>query len=293
MKTLNLFSFFFCFVIYYNNAQSDFLGLVSIDHGIAHYSYYDSDKRAPKLIKVDAQGGVIETYLKLDDGCIENYRFTWKFNKNVSKLVLGEEVLGTISGQRMSGSCYNNTAYITISGSNNGSTLLGNTRPAYGSLSAYASRAHAINRNNNNQSNPLSIEIKRSSVPDEGYFTIRIASTTDASNKDVFDYEIRYNYKKNFTQTNENRTVNCFGLYDFGVTIGMLEYGSLKNDKPSFLVGIIDNSIALAKGVGCIDTSYLESLKSRLSVASSSKLFYAEISSYRQRLPAEILSNCN
>ncbi|UJH68415.1 hypothetical protein [Allomuricauda sp. SCSIO 65647] len=272
-------------------AQSDNLRLASIDKGLAYYSYYETKKREPISVQADSRGGRVETYLKLNDGCTESYAFSWSFDSDISTLKVGQTVNATISANRTSGNCYNNSAKVTIGGTSTGSALLRDKKSGFSGIEIGGTNyAYALGGSHLPRSSRFSIKIGLSSISDEAFFTVRIATTTDASNDDVYDYEIRYMYKKG---AGPNSTAaSCSGLYGLGVNIGMLEYGSLKNDSPSFLIGFIDQSISIINQVGCLNTDYLKDLRSRMARATSSSIFNQEISNYRQRIAREIPEEC-
>lgn len=276
------------FLVNLGFAQTDFLGLTNIEHGPSGSSDNTNSMRPPSSFNATPNGGSIETYLVKNDGCRENYRFEWTFDRDISQLDLTQDVTGILVATKMSGDCSGNAAYFSVSGSNNGSAMIGKKKKAYSSLAISGKYAYASGYDH--LSNTSTMVIKKGRyVPEEAYFTFKIVTITNASSDDEYSYEIRYEYEKNASTAADG--FNCQGLYDLGVNIGMMEYGAHNNDEPAFVAEFIDNAISNISGIGCISPAYLKDLKIRLLKNTDSFTFYREISNYRQNIQSEI-SKC-
>ena len=84
-----------------------------------------------------------------------------------------------------------------------------------------------------------------------------------------------------------------YAVWELGVQMGVIEYGSYVDAVPSSLIQYFDKAIEMALASGCIPTDGLTQLKSRMQSASSSNSLYSEIQTYRGQLGGIIANSCS
>ena len=300
MKNLLFLFILFLAALISVKAQNALINLTSIEHGHGNFSYYDTDLRPPISVQANQFGGNVETNLKLNNGCTEVYSFTWTFDRDISKIKVGQIVHGNLNASRIKGNCPNNTANITVSGSNNGSTLKSNPLKGHGGIVVYGNRAVAAGYDHEPRTSKFSIEVTNSR-PNNTFFTVRIASTTDASNHDVFDYELRYNYSESISdferspdssvgsKTSSSSKSNCYALLGLGKLVNGLVIGAYEGYGAEWMIKTIDYALVHVKSTNCISPQYLTELRKRMVNSSNTNAFMNEISAYSRALEDEIL----
>lgn len=254
----------------------------------------------PTRLEAGIRGGVIQLRMPDSAGtCFGDYEFRWEFQDDIRRIEPGKEYRLRMTGRRVGGQCDRNTNTAWMSSSNMGSRLakargLQNTA---NNLQLTKSSANVVAWPvATNNSVDAVIKTTSSRIDDRTQFKFQFdfSSHPYSSVSKSCKFEVAYLYKKNHTATSTTQT-NCQNLYGLGFNIGILEYGSLQDAKPSFLVKFVDEAILHAKASGCIpaeELGYLSGLKTRLTQATTSRQFAEEISAFRQKVARIIEPGC-
>lgn len=254
-------------------------------------------------IEANKSGGVFEIRVpSTSNSCYADYQFQWKFLDDISTLVKGKKYRYEMTGRRTGGTCDKNTNIGRVLSSNSYSPLA-STLGIKGQGSSIITTSSSSTREIVAQPTPgyLNqithsfgvIEFKNGSGVTQSFFGFGFEFSTYPYSSGVSkkaDFQVLYVYSKT-KETASSGPINCGGLYGAGFNIGIMEYASLKDEKSFFLLSFIENAILGAKGSNCVsssDIAYLEDLKKRVAATERSKIFNAEISSFRQSLAVKV-----
>ncbi|UJH68419.1 hypothetical protein [Allomuricauda sp. SCSIO 65647] len=87
--------------------------------------------------------------------------------------------------------------------------------------------------------------------------------------------------------------INCHTLLGLGKLVNSLELGAYEGYPWDWMDKTIDYALNHIKASSCLSDTYLRDLKSRMYRASDTRIFYAEIQTYSQKLESEVASSCS
>lgn len=273
----------------------NFYGFHSISHGHAKIGLSKQITYPPDDYYADTKGGYIEIFVAKGQ-CSDKYRFSWEFDQDIAKMEPGFVYKATVTGERIEGTCKQNEAWAQLLGSNDNCRLCTDNALAGPSVSIAVkakgdSRTYAVPEDYNRESN-YEISVSRVAEEDVRIF-LSFSCTTNPSPRSNFDYQVVYNYKKNYQPATGSVGFDCQMLYGIGTNMAFLEKAAESDADYDALSEFLNEAINHVRASNCLDADYLKHLKKRMQeTPENSKAYYEEIKAYREQLPELIPRDC-
>lgn len=235
-------------------------------------------------VKADSRGGSIAFNRTYGSGCVGSYNIKWTFSKDLSTLRDGDEFTVTLACVSCNTPCGYKWNIASVTGANNitsvpgfpsfqyngNITLISTTAEAFGVHDWYPGHlSHSFN---------FKYSIKKD-VPQTAFvFTFA-------------EHHVYYVYQKGGTLSSQ--AINCHTLLGLGKLVASLEFGANAGYGWDWMDRTIGFALEHIKASNCLSSTYLTGLKSRMSHASNTKLFYSEIQAYSTSLETEVATSCS
>ena len=234
--------------------------------------------RPDVIVKATSAGGTMQFNRDYREGCVGNYFIEWKFSKDISKLAKGEKFSVTLNCLNCTSPCGYNWTSATVGGANNITRAIGKYKFVYNSnikVSSSTGAAHNWSPENRIQKIKLTAHLNKK-VPNTAFYIT------------MGDHKVYYVYGEEKVKG----ATNCLSLLGLGKLVGSLELGAREGYEAEWMVATIGFALNKIKATNCLRSTYLEGLKTRITGASDTRIYFTEIQQYGLDLEKETTFSC-